>query len=151
MQLLNLMARVMGTVHRIMTVAVKQHKVGTLVVRAVPILMMGFEPILRGKGQATPSTFTVLSLPELLVLWWKAGIVVPRGRSRGSAGPRSGGRGWWPGPDNSTGKRVRRAGVGLDRRGHRGGEPARRSLWAGAPSGGGRRGLAPLGRQSDGP
>src|SRR5262249_59684359 len=75
MQLLNLMARVMGTVHRIMTVAVKQHKVGTLVVRAVPILMMDFEPILRGKGQATPSTFPVLSLQELLVLWWKAGIV----------------------------------------------------------------------------
>jgi len=75
MQLLNLMARVMGTVHRIMTVAVKQHKVGTLVVRAVPILMMDFEPILRGKGQATPSTFPVLSLQELLVLGWKAGIV----------------------------------------------------------------------------
>src|SRR5262249_57197836 len=53
----------------------KQHKVGPLVVRAVPILMMDFEPILRGKGQATPSTFTVLSLQELLVLWWKAGIV----------------------------------------------------------------------------
>ena len=39
MQLLNLMAGVMGTVHRIMTVTVEQHKVGAPIVRAVPILM----------------------------------------------------------------------------------------------------------------
>jgi hypothetical protein len=32
MQLLNLIARVMGTVHRIMTVAMKEHKVGDPVV-----------------------------------------------------------------------------------------------------------------------
>jgi hypothetical protein len=49
MQLLNLMAHVMGTVHRIMTVAMKQHKVGNPVVCAVPILMMDFEPIFCGK------------------------------------------------------------------------------------------------------
>jgi hypothetical protein len=68
MQLLNLMARVMGTVHRIMTVAMKQHKVGNPVVCVVPILMMDFAPIIRGKGEVTPPTFTVLSLQELLVL-----------------------------------------------------------------------------------
>jgi hypothetical protein len=75
MQLLNLMARVMGTVHRIMTVAMKEHKVGNPVVCAVPILMMDFEPIFCGKVQMTPPTFTVLSLQEPLVLWRQAGIV----------------------------------------------------------------------------
>jgi hypothetical protein len=45
MQLLNLMARVMGTVHPIMTVAVKQHQVGEPRIGAVRILMMHFEPI----------------------------------------------------------------------------------------------------------
>jgi hypothetical protein len=53
MQLLNMMARIMGTVHRIMTVVVKQHKVGDPIVRAVPILMMDFDPITRGTGQVT--------------------------------------------------------------------------------------------------
>jgi hypothetical protein len=33
MQLLNLMARVMGTLHRIMTVAMKEHKVGRSIYR----------------------------------------------------------------------------------------------------------------------
>jgi hypothetical protein len=75
MQLLNLMARVMGTVHRIMTVAMKEHKVGNPVVCAVPILMMDFEPIFCGKVQVIPPTFTVLSLQESLVLWRQAGIV----------------------------------------------------------------------------
>jgi len=68
MQLLNLMARVMGTVHRIMTVAMKQHKVGNPVVCAVPILMMDFTSILCGEIQVTPPTFPALSLQELLVL-----------------------------------------------------------------------------------
>jgi hypothetical protein len=58
MQLLNLMARVMGTVHCIMTVAMKQHKVGNPVVCAVPILMMDFEPIICGKVEVTPPTFS---------------------------------------------------------------------------------------------
>jgi hypothetical protein len=69
------MARVMGTVHRIMTVAMKQQKVGNPVVCAVPILMMDFEPIICGKVEVTPPTLTVLSLQELLVLRWQAGIV----------------------------------------------------------------------------
>jgi hypothetical protein len=68
MQLLNLMAHVMGTMHRIMTVAMKQHKVGNPVVCVVSILLMDFEPIIRGKVEMTPPTFTVLSLQELLVL-----------------------------------------------------------------------------------
>jgi hypothetical protein len=49
MQLLNLMARVMGTVHRIMTVAMTQPKVGNPVVCAVPIRMMDFEPIIESR------------------------------------------------------------------------------------------------------
>ena len=54
------MARIMGTVHRIMTVAVKQHKVGDPVVRVVPVLMMNFDPILRGEVQTTPATLAAL-------------------------------------------------------------------------------------------
>jgi hypothetical protein len=68
------MARVMGTVRRIMTVAVQQPKVGDPVVRVVPVLMMHFEPIIRGKVQAPPPTLPVLPLQELLLLWRKAGI-----------------------------------------------------------------------------
>ena len=61
MQLLNLMARVMGTVHRIMTVAMKQHKVGNPGVCAVPILMMDFEPIICGMEMG--NAFTELNDP----------------------------------------------------------------------------------------
>jgi hypothetical protein len=67
------MARVMSTVHRIMTVAVQQPKVGDPVVRVVPVLMMHFEPIIRGKVQATPPTLPVLPLQELLLLGRKVG------------------------------------------------------------------------------
>jgi hypothetical protein len=49
MQLLNLMARVMGTVPRLMTVTVKEHKVGEAMVHAVRILMMDFDPITGGE------------------------------------------------------------------------------------------------------
>jgi hypothetical protein len=60
MQLLNLLARVMGTVHRIMTVTVKEHKVGESMVHAVRILMMDFDPITGGEIQTTSSTFAAL-------------------------------------------------------------------------------------------
>ena len=43
---------------------------------AVPILMMDFELIIRGKVQVTLPTFTILSLQELLVLWRQAGMTV---------------------------------------------------------------------------
>ncbi len=68
MQLLNLMTPVMGTMHGIMTMAMKEHKVGHLIVRVVPILMMDFTSILCGEIQVTPPTFPALSLQELLVL-----------------------------------------------------------------------------------
>ena len=68
MQLLNLMARVMGTVHPIMTVAVKQHQVGEPRIGAVLILMMHFEPITCCEVQPTRSTFAALSPQELLLL-----------------------------------------------------------------------------------
>src|SRR5262249_21098357 len=74
MQLLSLMALVMGTVHRIMTVPVKQSKVREPVVRAVPILMMDFDPITAGEVQSTPFTFTALRPQELLFLWREARI-----------------------------------------------------------------------------
>jgi hypothetical protein len=54
------MARVMGTVHRIMTVTVKQLKVGEPIVRAVPILMMHFEPVMCGEVQSTAPTSAAL-------------------------------------------------------------------------------------------
>jgi hypothetical protein len=64
MQLLNLMALVMGTMHRIMTVTVEQHKVREPMIRAVPIPMMNFHPILSGEVQSTPSTFAALDPQE---------------------------------------------------------------------------------------
>ena len=60
MQLLNLMALVMGTVHPIMTVTVKQHEVGEPIVCVVLILMMHFGPITYCEVQSTPSTFAAL-------------------------------------------------------------------------------------------
>jgi hypothetical protein len=74
MQLLSLMALVMGTVHRIMTVPVKQSQVREPVVRAVPILMMDFDPITTGEVQSTPSTLTALRPQELLFPWREARI-----------------------------------------------------------------------------
>jgi hypothetical protein len=73
MQLLNLMALVMGTVHRIMTVTVKQHKVREPMIRAVPILM-NFHPIIGGEVQSTPSTLAALDPQACLRLWRKARI-----------------------------------------------------------------------------
>jgi hypothetical protein len=67
MQLLSLMALVMGTVHRIMTVPVKQSQVREPVVRAVPILIrMDFDPITADEVQSTPSTLTALRPQESL-------------------------------------------------------------------------------------
>jgi hypothetical protein len=74
MQRLNLMARVMGTVHRIMTVTVAQHKVGEPRVRAVPILMMHFDPITGGDVQSTSPTCAVLPPQECLFPRRKARI-----------------------------------------------------------------------------
>jgi hypothetical protein len=54
------MALVMGTMHRIMTVTVKQLKVGEPRVRAVPILMMHFDPVMCGEVQSTSPTFAAL-------------------------------------------------------------------------------------------
>jgi hypothetical protein len=74
MQLLNLMALVMGTVHRLMTVTVKQHKVREPIIRAGPIPMMDFHPIMCGEVQSTPSTLAALDPQEFLRLWRKARI-----------------------------------------------------------------------------
>jgi hypothetical protein len=74
MQLLSLMALVMGTMHRIMTVTVEQHKVHEPVIRAVPIPMMNFQPIIGGEVQSTPSTCAALNPQEFLLLWREARI-----------------------------------------------------------------------------
>jgi hypothetical protein len=74
MQLVNLMALVMGTMHRIMTVTVEQHKVREPMIRTVPIPMMHFHPIICGEVQSTPSTFAALDPQEFLLLWREARI-----------------------------------------------------------------------------
>jgi hypothetical protein len=78
-------------------------------------------------------------------------FLTPRGRSRGSVGPRSGGRGRSRVPDNSIGNGSIRAGAGLGRQDDRGGVPGHRSFWVGDRGGGGLGGPGPRGRQSDRP
>ena len=69
-----LIALVMDTAHRIMAVPVKQYTIREPGVRAVPILMMDFDPIIDGEAQFTPSTFAALSPQELLFPWREARI-----------------------------------------------------------------------------
>jgi hypothetical protein len=74
---LNLMALAMGTMHRVMTVTVKQHKVHEPVIRAVPIPMMNFHPIIGGEVQSTPSTCAALN-PQAFLLWWREARIPPQ-------------------------------------------------------------------------
>lgn len=75
-----LMAFVMGIVHRIMTVPVKQYTVREPGIRAAPILMMDFDPITDGEVQSTPSTFAALS-PQELQFPWREARIAPQSRS----------------------------------------------------------------------
>jgi hypothetical protein len=64
MQLLNPMALVMSTVHRIVTVAMEEGQVGQPVIGPIPIPMMHFGPVLTREVQSTMVTATLLGCEE---------------------------------------------------------------------------------------
>ena len=66
MQRLNLMARVMGTGHRIMTATMQEQQVRKALMRTVLLLVMHFSQITCGAVQSTSSTRAILDPEELL-------------------------------------------------------------------------------------
>src|SRR5215469_3610530 len=75
MQLLNPMALVMSTVHRIVTVAMEEGEVGEPVIGSIPIPMMHFGLVLAREVQSTLVTATLLGCEKFPLAGREASIV----------------------------------------------------------------------------